>query len=60
LRALCILLRSLAHHRGGVTGIEYALIAAVIAVAIVPAAATVGKQMAGIMCDISASLAGCL
>jgi Flp pilus assembly pilin Flp len=58
LRALCILLRSLVRHRGGVTGLEYAIIAAMIAVAVVPAAVTVGKQLAGLMQDAGATLAG--
>ena len=58
MRPVCVLLRSPAHHRGGVTGIEYALIAALIAVTIVPTAASVGKQLAGLMHNVGATLAG--
>ena len=58
MRALCVLLRSLALYHGGATAIEYALIAALVAVTVVPTAATVGKELAGFMHNVGASLAG--
>ena len=58
MRALCMFFRLLAHHRGGAAGIEYALIAALVAVMVVPTAATVGKRLAGVVHNVGASIAG--
>jgi Flp pilus assembly pilin Flp len=57
-RVLCVLLRSTARHRGGATAIEYALIAALVALTIVPTTATVGREMAGIVHNVGASIRG--
>ena len=54
MRALCVLLRSLGLYRRGATAIEYALIAALVALT----AATVGNELAGFMHNVGASLAG--
>ena len=56
-RALSVLLWSLARHRGGATAVEYALIAALIAVPVVPAATSVGRELSGLMVNIGAYLA---
>jgi Flp pilus assembly pilin Flp len=58
LQAPCTFSRRLARHRLGVTGIEYALIAALVAVTVVPTAASLGKQLAGLMHNVGASMAG--
>ena len=58
MRALCVLFQMLARHRGGVTALEYALIAALLSVTVVPQAASFGKQLSGLMYNIGASLAG--
>jgi Flp pilus assembly pilin Flp len=57
-RALSVLLQSLAHHRGAATALEYALIAALLSVTVVPQAASVGKQLSGLMNNIGAYLSG--
>jgi len=56
--ALSVLFQSLSRHRGATTAIEYALIAALLSVTVVPQAASVGKQLSGIMNNIGAYLSG--
>jgi Flp pilus assembly pilin Flp len=56
--ALSVLFQSLIRHRGATTAIEYALIAALLSVTIVPQAASAGKQLLGLMNNISTYLAG--
>jgi Flp pilus assembly pilin Flp len=48
----------LARHRGAATAIEYALIAALLSVTVGPQAASVGKQLSGLMHNIGAYLEG--
>ena len=58
MRALGVLLWSLVRHRGATTAIEYALIVALLSVTVVPQAASVGKQLSGLMHNIGAYLSG--
>ena len=58
MRALGVLLWSLVRHRGATTAIEYALIVALLSVTVVPQAASVGKQLSGLMHNIGAYLEG--
>ena len=57
-RALGVLFQSLARHRGAATAIEYALIAALLSVTVGPTAASVGRQLGGLMVNIGAYLEG--
>lgn len=52
----CGFLRELARDRGGVTAIEYGLIASIMAAACVVGLATAGPTLATIFATISASL----
>jgi Flp pilus assembly pilin Flp len=56
--ALSVLFQSLIRHRGATTAIEYALIAALLSVTVVPQAASVGKQLSGLMHNNGAYLEG--
>ena len=58
MRALSVLFQLLTRHRGAATAIEYALIAALLSVTVVPQATSVGKQLSGLMHNIGAYLAG--
>ena len=58
MRALSVLLWSLIRHRGAATAIEYALIAALLSVTVVPQAASFRRQLSGLMVNIGAYLSG--
>ncbi len=51
-------LRSPAHHCSTATALEYALIAALIAVPIMAATTSVGRELAGLLHNFGAYLAG--
>ena len=58
MRALRLLLRSLAHHRSAATAVEYAFVAALSGVAIAAATTSVGNELSGLMNDVARILLG--
>ena len=58
MRALGVLLWLLVRHRGATTAIEYALIVALLSVAVVPQATSFGRQLSGLTANIGAYLTG--
>ncbi len=56
-RALSVLLWSLVRHRGAATALEYALIAALIGVPVALTTISVGRELSGLMINVSADLA---
>lgn len=59
MRALRFLLRSPAHRCSTATALEYALIAALIAVPIVATTTSVGTELAGLLHNFGTYLAAC-
>jgi len=55
-RALSVLLWSLARHRGAATALEYALIAALIGVPVALTTISVGRELSGLMVNVGADL----
>lgn len=53
-----VLLWSLLCHRGGATVVEYALIAALIALPVAVTTISVGRELSGLMHNLGAELAG--